>query len=127
MKQLMALALAGALLAAGCGGDDGENRDADSTIDTAAVSVPSPQELTEAYGGMVGECMAADMLGMDYKIRASIREKLQVLTNAAQADPDAQAGEGLTVRELLFDSVAQLEDCDRGTAVEAQAAVDRLP
>ena len=89
----------------------------------------SPAELTQAYGELEGICIAAKALNfpLDFENIDSLRTHLQGIVATAEGDPDAEStDEGVTSREILFESAAALKGCDEALRLEAQAAIDAL-
>jgi hypothetical protein len=111
--------------AGGTGGSPG----AEIVTTTTTTTTATPADLDEAEGTIAGICIAADTFGsaaVRYKERAEMRESLQSIIEAVEADPDAPAGGDRSARDVLFDTAGHLKGCDDALELEARAAIDAL-
>ena len=121
-RQLICCSAASAIcvaVVAGCGGGSS------SVTDPDASGGATPKEMTKAYGDLVGICLASEFTGgPKFKEGQQMRRDLHAIIETAELAPDRRS-EGLTAKDILFEVIPTLRECDESLALEAEVAVGK--
>ena len=96
-SNVLALALAGALLAAACGGDDGADASADQPDDDRPVVVTTVSPITSIAANVIGDL-------------AEVRGVVPEGTNSHTFEPSPSVAEALDGADVVFANGLQLEE-----------------